>query len=440
MQVTEIAGSTFKHNLSQEELAAAHAELKTAVAYSKALGRAYAYRVANNDVEVWTFLQKQLLKRREAALASVIHAARKLPLKYRPTLDECLSLPLTLKLGAPSDETVWVRPEPKKSGGVRAICRFGIEHRARQNLVVRAIAPHFKPREFQYSKKGIQSAIAKAKQFIASGHVYAARLDISDFFGSFDLEKLAPVLPLPKEVVEYAVTGQHLKVDVSNKGHGSQPLSLTATQILHLLYAAGQGVPLGAASSAKVALFIISLLTWSPSATAKLINWADDFLLLALTAEDLEKEIEKLVSAVAELPGGHFKLKLLQEGPLSKGIRFLGHNLQLVDGVLQTKVAPHAWEGILKRLSELDTHPVVSPMSGKKSDPKKSLALMARMLAYAKGWRQAFSQCDDAACIFSHLVITIEERAKWLGFTMQQVENAIDVGMKYEPDLYTLGK
>jgi hypothetical protein len=192
-------------------------------------------------------------------------------------------------------------------------------------------------------------------------------------------------------------------------------LSLTATQILHLLYIAGQGVPTGAASSAKVALFIISLLAWSPSATAKLINWADDFLLLALTPEDLEKEIEKLVSAVAELPGGHFKLKLLQKDPLSKGIRFLGHDLQLVDGVVQTTVAPHAWEGILKRLNELDTHPALNPLPGKKTDPKKSLALLAKMLAYAKGWRQAFSQCDDAARIFSHLVITIKERATWLG-------------------------
>jgi hypothetical protein len=231
MLVTEINGVLFQHSLSPENFAAAHGELKAAGAYSKALGRAYANCVANNDAEVWTFLQKQLLNRREAALASVIHAARKLPLKYRPTLDKCLSLALTLELSKPSDETVWVRPEPKKSGGVRAVCRFGIEHRARQEIVVRAMAPHFKPREFQYSKKGIQSAIAKAKEFIASGYVYAARLDICDFFGSFELEKLASVLPLQKEAVEYAVVGQHLKVDVSNKGHGDQPLDKFTNQV-----------------------------------------------------------------------------------------------------------------------------------------------------------------------------------------------------------------
>jgi hypothetical protein len=440
MQVTEITGTMFKHSLSPEKFAAAHGELKTAGVYSKALGRAYANCVANNDAEVWTFLQKQLLKRREAALASVIHAARKLPLQYRPTLDECLLLALTLELGAPSGETVWVRPEPKKSGGVRSVCSFGPINRAKHDLVVRAMAPHFKPREFQYSKKGIQSAIAKAKEFGASGYVYAARLDIGDFFGSFTLEELAPVLPLHQEVVEYAVMGQHLKLAVSNKGHGHQPLPLTAPLQVHLLHIASRGIPTGAASSAIIALFIVSLLAWSPSAAAKLLNWADDFLIVALTPEDLEKEIEKLVSAVAELPGGHFKLKLLQKGPLSKGITFLGHDLQLVNGVVRTRVAPHAWEGILKRLNELDTHPALMPFAGKKTDPKKSLALLAKMLAYAKGWRQAFSQCDDAADVFEFLVGNIEERATKLDFTMMQVENAIDAGMKYEPDLYTLGK
>ncbi|MGO9772819.1 MAG: hypothetical protein ACLPSW_25375 [Roseiarcus sp.] len=422
MQVTEITGTMFKHSLSSENFVAAHAELKAAGAYSKALGRAYANCVVNNDALVWAFLQKQLLKRREAALASIIHAARKLPLKYRPTLDECLSLAPTL--GAPSDEIVYVRPEPKKSGGFRAICRFGPINRAKHDLVARAMAPHFKPREFQHSKKGIQFAIAKAKEFGASGFVYAARLDIGDFFGSFELEKLASVLPLPKEVVEYAVMGQHLKLAVSNKGHGFQPLSLTAPLQVHLLHIASRGIPTGAASSAIIALFIVSLLAWSTSAATKLLNWADDFLIFALTPEDLEKEIEKLVSAVAELPGGHFNLKLLQKGPLSKGITFLGHDLRLVNGVVRTRVAPHAWEGIVKRLNELDTHPALMPFAGKKTDPKKSLALLAKMLAYAKSWRQAFSQCDDAADVFEFLVGNIEERATKLGFTMKQVENA----------------
>ena len=40
---------------------------------------------------------------------------------------------------------------------------------------------------------------------VGAGYVYAARLDIKDFFGSFHLEKLAPELPLPYEVVEHAV-------------------------------------------------------------------------------------------------------------------------------------------------------------------------------------------------------------------------------------------
>ncbi len=440
MQVTEINGTLFKHSLSLKELEAAHAELKTAGAYSKVLGKAYANCVANDDGKVWPTLQKLLLKRREAALISVIRAGRKLPFKYRPTLNQCLSLAANTKLGKSTDELVHVRGEPKKSGDLRAICRFGIEHRATQDLVVRAMAAHFKPREFQYSGKGIQSAIAKAKEFIASGHVYGARLDIGDFFGSFDLEKLAPVLPLPKEVVEHAVIGQHLKLAVSNKGHGHQPLSLAAPLQVHLLCIARRGIPTGAASSAIIALFIVSLLAWSPSATTKLINWADDFLLLALTSEDLEMEIAKLVSAVAELPGGHFKLKLLQKGPLSKGIRFLGHDIQLVDGVVQTEVAQHAWEGIVKRLNELDTHPALMHLADKKTDPKKSLALLARILAYARGWHQAFSQCDNAAEIFAFLIATIEERATGLGFTMAQVENAIDAGMKYEPDDYTLGK
>ena len=441
MLVTEINGALFNHALLPKELAKAQNEdLKYAAAFIKVLGRAYARCIEIDDAEAWSHLQRLILKRQASVLFSILRVARRLPFEKRLTLEQSLSLAPTLELGAPSDEIVHVWPEPKKSGGSRAVCTFGPINRAKHDLVVRAMAPHFKPREFQYSKKGIQSAIAKAKEFGASGYVYAARLDIGDFFGSFTLEKLAPALPLHQEVVEYAVMGQHLKLAVSNKGHGHQPLSLTAPLQVHLLHIASRGIPTGAASSAIIALFIVSLLAWSPSAAAKLLNWADDFLIFALTPEDLEKEIEKLVSAVAELPGGHFKLKLLQKAPLSKGITFLGHDLQLVDGALQTKVAVHAYEGIIKRLHELDTHPALNPLPGKKTDPKKALRLLANMLAYAVGWRHAFSQCDNVEEWFEFLHERIQESAKVIGFTMTEVENATDAGMKYEPDLYTLGK
>jgi hypothetical protein len=225
------------------------------------------------------------------------------------------------------------------------------------------------------------------------GYVYAARLDIKDFFGSFQLEKLAPELPLPHEVVEHAVVGRHLEAYVdqsSGKGHTSP---LHTPHYNDLISLARQGLPPGSGCSSIVAEFIISKLAWSSSTQVVIVNYCDDWLILASTPKHLDEAIGALTDAVSKLPGGQFKLLLLDDGTAFEGFRFLGHCFHLVNGLVQTTVAPKAVFSLNARLTELDqkfsdlvwnNKPMYKTKAKKDAE---AIALLAEMGAVLQGWR-----------------------------------------------------
>jgi hypothetical protein len=142
------------------------------------------------------------------------------------------------------------------------------------------------------------------------------------FYGSFEPEKLSPELPLPKEVVEHAVLGRHMEVvwDPEHmKGKTLHP-SLSPRHILHK--EARLGVPQGSACSSIIGAFCMSRLPWVPKVGVVMLNYVDDFLLLANSPSALAEAIDELTEAVGDLPGGKFKLQLVEKGSASHGFCF----------------------------------------------------------------------------------------------------------------------
>ena len=173
--------------------------------------------------------QKVIATIQKSILCSAITANKKLPAEKRATLEQCLNVPCLLDFDSRLSEPVPVYPKAKKGGGVRMIHKPGLLHRTGQDIVLRIMGAHFAPRPFQYTHRGVQTAIATSKASLNAGLTYAARLDIKDYFVSFDPKKLASELPLRNELVEHVVLGRHLKVVMDqgrthgHKVHSSSP-------------------------------------------------------------------------------------------------------------------------------------------------------------------------------------------------------------------------
>jgi hypothetical protein len=186
----------------------------------------------------------------------------------------------------------------------------------------------------------------------------------------------------------------------------------------------------------------MSRLPGTPTASAGMLNYADDFLLLAHSASARVKAIDELTEAVGNLPGGKFKLIQKQQSTAAYSITFLGHVLQVVDGKLTTWPLATA-EGLYRELAKIDTRLGKTVYPGGllgKFDKQEALRLLAKCYAMVEGCRAAFKECDRIDGI---LLVPSDSIKVWLDTidaTMAELQNAVTPDMEYDPDPYDLGK
>jgi len=442
MGSVNINNSLFPHSFGPSELAKALEHVAAAATAAKKMDDQLLVAMGSGvGVEE---AAAEVLFDEPSILYSAVRANKKLKPHRRATLNRCLSLPGTLNVGAPIAEPVRVFPREKKGGVLGVILEFGIKHRTAQDIVVRIISRHLKPRPFQYGLKGVHKAIAEVKNWLAAGYVHTARLDIKNFYGSFQLEKLAQELPLPHEVVEHAVLGRQIEVNVQLSMKDGSSTLLKPHHINDLITLARQGLPPGSVCSPVITEFIISKLAWSTSTQVVIVNYCDDWLILASTPKYLDEAIGALTDAVSKLPGGHFELLLLDQRSAFEGFRFLGHCFHLVNGLVQTTVDAKAVFSFIARLAELDQNFSDLLWNNKpayKSKAKKeaeAIALVAEMSIVIQGWRGAFREADDLNRHTEACQALLEYNISALGVSLDQVTAAIDDSMRYHPADYAL--
>ena len=230
-----------------------------------------------------------------------------------------VSVAHSLDLSKPLKEPVqvWLK---NKTNGYRIIHNHGLKHRTAQDLVKRVMDVVFVPRPFQFTHLGIHAAIKQTKALINAGYVHAAHLDIKNFYGSFEPEKLLPELPLPKEVVEHAVVGRHMEV-VWDQEH-MKGKSLSPHHILQK--EARLGIPQGSACSSIIGAYCTSRLPWITMADVAMLNYADDYLLLAKSSNARAKAIDELTEAVGSSPRRDIQTRTEGEGLGLARVLFLG--------------------------------------------------------------------------------------------------------------------
>lgn len=416
MAAKVIDGVQFKHGLDETELAQFVLRLSSARIFVKDRSTDLVNAISAGDKLARGKAIAALMTTKQARLAAAIRANRALPVYKRATLERCNEIADKLDLSKPIKEPVRCWRKPKSKGGHRIIHDPGLVHRTAQQLVRRVMDKDFTPRPFQYTLLGVQHAIKEVKKLIGEGHVYGAHLDIKDFYGSFELEKLTKDLPLPEGAVKHAVVGRYMElawVQDTSKGRFGLPSSPLSVSLL--CKQARLGMPQGSGCASIIGARCVSRLKWSPTEDVALVNYVDDFQLLAKSKQALAKAVEELTKAVGHLPGGTFILELKQQSPVAQGMTFLGHTLQLSDGELRVWPSLKASECFSQEMDRLDHElkRVVFPPGVKASacDKSKAMILLVSYTAKIRGWRAAFRECPK---IDDMLVEAWVARDQWL--------------------------
>lgn len=450
MSIVDIYGSPFKHSMSKAELKEARAAVDFAFKMARQRADELRAAVKAEDQGAITVATDTFLHSPDVRLACAIAANSRLKPRKRRTLETCLMMPASLSFDEPISEKVEVFAKRKPDGGVRAMQEFGLKHRTAQEMISRIIAIHHKPRPFQFALEGSQKAIQTIKCLANAGYVHAAHFDIKNHYGSFELEKLQDLLPLPKEVVRNAVCGRYMehvlapgkhgKTDLGSQKHsasapyGSSTSCASSPQTTTLLTQARQGIPQGSGSSPKVAEFSTSRLAFK-GAAAMAPNYADNFLLLAESKSALKTAKEKLVAAMGDLPGGSFNLVLKDERALSQGIQFIGHELLMKDGALQAWPTWTKQETLFYRLQSYERRLEPALMVGNVFDMNSVIDTLARMYAMLVGWESAFSACDEINEITAAHRISLQGWADSFCLDLATIQKHVTRDMKFTPSL-----
>jgi hypothetical protein len=441
--VQVIDGVQFKHSLDKTGLAQFVLRLHTARVFVQDRAADLVKAIGAGDKEAQGKAIATLMTTKEARLAAAIRANRALPDNKRATLERCIEIAEKLDLSKPIKEPVRVWRKPKSNGGYRIIHDPGLVHRTAQQLVRRVMDKHFMPRPFQFTLLGVQRAIKEVKKLVGEGYVYAAHLDIKDFYGSFELEKLLSELPLPEGTVMHAVHGRFMEltwVQDKSKGRYGSPSS---SQSLSLLSAQARlGMPQGSGCSSIIGAHCVSRLKWHSTDGVALVNYVDDFLLLATSREARAEAVEELTEAVGHLPGGTFMLELKRKAHVAQGFTFLGHTLQLTDGELRLSPSPKALECFFQEMDGFDhklQHVVFGPGAQLNAcDKPKAMALLARYTTHIRGWRAAFQECPGIDEILAGACAARDQWLSDIGASEADLNPYMNPYIKYEVDGYAL--
>lgn len=332
----------------------------------------------------------QYMKSYSGRLAAVVDENHDRQEDQRYTLSKCHKLAAELKPHQPCEEKVWLSLKAKKNGGRRVIQKFGIRRRSAQRMVRTLIQFRITPPEWQFTLQGVQKAIREVKGFDPGPDIWVARLDITDFYGSFTHGGLNELLwEIPNSITKNTLLGE------GSNTHYYHTYNFPTDVYTE---AARQGVPQGSVVSPLIGALAVSEISWEPDDGVVLINYVDDFLILAPSKEKLEKATFALDSAVThELPGGNFHLKHEQFGTFSEGVEFLGHHLFFEDGVMVIEPTPSAisrlHDNVQVMREKIEAARKRYLKKGEGKQRYKFVSRLAELYSHMRGWRESFSEC-----------------------------------------------
>jgi hypothetical protein len=315
---------------------------------------------------------------------------------------------------AGTSEEVRVNMIPKESGDHRLTMDFGTENRALQYLLLRLLRhiADLHPHQFGTGNGGPHAAIKNVAQAMQDGHLWAVEIDIEQCFPSFGGDKVADLLPLPKEVTGRVVLSRHLNLvpgnllylleGVSGSVHEGVPYGVPHTTSFgpagglgflgaKVLAEARQGLPQGSAVSSLVAEMLLALPLKRLPKVGRVFGYIDNFLIMAKSEDDAVSMTLNLRSALKAHPAGPLRPKIRGRFRPGEPIDFLGHRLATHQGtVLIEPSPPHRQEFEAKMKKEL------SCLSATSLSPAARARKIRGLGTYVHSWTAAFKLWPQA--------------------------------------------
>ena len=352
-----------------------------------------------------------------------------------PTRQELPSIASSLDPWKGTKEPVLVHRIPKDSPGqYRTVLEFEIENRALQYLVRDVLIAVLELHPNQYATRGgVHAAIKHTKQALIDGYLWAVELDINDCYPSFDEEKLASLLPLPKEVTDHVILSRHLnlsiriRLDRNSLGDDQEGDAIT----LKAISAARRGIPQGSAASPIVAEAMVAIALKQVPTLGVIIAYADNILLLAKTKSDRDSMTKALLAAFEAHPVGRLRLSPKTFAP-GEPVEFLGHRLTPCE------------EGVRIEITDANKRKFEDRMKSKLRSLAKTKRPRARRKALhdikqdIRSWAAAFTLCDDIQEIRSYWLarahVQFKEAPKSASNEKETMNNTVYKTFKLHPD------
>ena len=163
-----------------------------------------------------------------------------------------------------------------------------------------------------------------------------------------------------------------------------------------VLKQAQRGSPQGSMLSSFLGIWIMSHLQWSGSTI--LINYADNFAILAKTKASAVKARASLVSQVGKLPGGTFNLKADDPQLVSQRFVFIGHSLRKKKGTIEARPAkPERLDSAISAMNDKIGRLVHGSKKNEANAQARARELALDAWYKIRSWKRAFKECDPEA-------------------------------------------
>lgn len=289
------------------------------------------------DATQFSLAVKNYLSTPACKLIAMVEQAKKLDQDERLCLSTYKALADQLSVFQPINEAVltWNKPKKGKSG-TRPIMEFGPLHRAAQDMVKRVISVVFKPKPYQFdvAGRGRDDAIDRILKNESEGFHHGARLDVTNFFGSFKRQELYSLLPLPKDVIDNVVMPITLNVKSKTGGKSTKNTMTNTSELISAGYIENthisgcqKGLPQGSACSPIIAALLTGMIKLALPSNVRVVIFVDDIFVMAKTNAKLDAAKHALFSAFGKSPAGTFNLTTSQEN-FKSGIDFIGYNMK----------------------------------------------------------------------------------------------------------------
>ena len=276
------------------------------------------------------FHERKLMK-----LVATAKANSKTKAKYRTYDPEALmDIAGNLDVWTPTNEKarITLQAKEKKPDEPRAVIAFGIRQKACQYLVGLALEPSAKRsiRPNQFSQEGgTKNAIETTLQLLHKGYTNFVEIDIASCYSSYCEEVLADLLNIPLNVNDNVVVGRRMLFTLSYIGFslGNGDELLDSDLFREVIAEVQHGIPQGSALSPLVSDMLLSRIDIDLPDEARLVIYADNFLILAKDEGVARAVADNLRRAISSHPAGPLTPRTEQSGKAKDGFDFLGYHL-----------------------------------------------------------------------------------------------------------------